>query len=101
MFNYLVITLQHPLVILVLRPLARHEGRLLPPPINTKILRPVDTFLPNLNGLGLVEFGSVFLLPFCHLVYLDRLRGTFVFLLFVIMIVIVIVIVVVVVVVVG
>lgn len=46
---YLVVALQHPLVILILRALPGREGGFLLPPVDAEVLRPVDTLLPHLD----------------------------------------------------
>jgi len=59
---YLVIALQHPLVILILRVLPSRKSGFLLPSVNAKVLRPIDALLPHLNEFRFSRLRSIFLL---------------------------------------
>ncbi|KYN05149.1 hypothetical protein ALC62_03949 [Cyphomyrmex costatus] len=59
---YLIITLQHPFVVLILRALSGREGSFLLPSIDAEILRPIDALLPHLDEFRLGGLRNVFLL---------------------------------------
>jgi len=59
---YLVIALQHPFVILILRILSGRKSGFLLPPVNAKVLRPIDALLPHLDEFRFSRLCSIFLL---------------------------------------
>lgn len=61
---YLIVTLQHPFIVLILRVLPGREGGFLLPPVDTEVLRPVDALLPHLDKFRLSRLRRIFLLAF-------------------------------------